>query len=65
MKCWPVSFRNPTQVTVLYDETAAHLPAGRPVADAFPGDVDFAAAFDQLYPPMTVGKTNSSVTSFA
>ena len=57
-----VSFSNPVNGVMLYDETVDHIPARTQIADSFPGHLAFDDMFRQLYPPQLVGSKHGLAT---
>ena len=57
-----ISFSNPVNGVMLYDETVDHIPARTRIADSFPGHLEFADMFRQLYPPQLVGTKHGLAT---
>ena len=61
MRGWPskprtVSFGNPANGVLLYDDTIDHIPAHTQIADSFPGHLTFDDMCPPLYPPLLYGK---------
>ena len=57
-----ISFSNPVNGVMLYDETVDHIPARTQIADSFPGHLAFDDMFRQLYPPQLVGSKHGLAT---
>ena len=57
-----VSFSNPVNGVMLYDETVDHIPARTQIANSFPGHLAFDDMFRQLYPPQLVGSKHGLAT---
>ena len=53
-----VSFGNPANGVLLYDETVDHIPAHTQIADSFPGHLMFDDMCPPLYPPLLYGKNH-------
>ncbi len=53
-----VSFSEPVQGVVLYEQHTMSIPGKQPVENSFEGMVDFGPMFDALYPPAVVSKTH-------
>ena len=57
-----ISFSNPVNGVMLYDETVDHIPVRTQIADSFPGHLMFDDMFRQLYPPQLVGSKHGLAT---
>ncbi len=53
-----VSFSKPVQGVLLYKHKVETIPRKQPVENYFPGEVEFDAMFDGLYPPAQVSKSH-------
>ena len=53
-----VSFSNPIQGVLLYEQRTKAIPRKQPVENSFEGKVEFGPMFDALYPPAIVSKTH-------
>ena len=53
-----ISFSEPVQGVLLYEHKARTIPRKQPVENYFPGNVEFAAMFDALYPPAVVSESH-------
>lgn len=53
-----VTFAEPFQAVLLFEQLAETIPPQQPIQDYFEGDVEFAPMFDALYPPAMVSDTH-------
>ena len=53
-----VSFSKPIQGVLLYKHKVETIPRKQPVENYFPGEVEFDAMFDGLYPPAQVSESH-------
>ena len=57
-----ISFSNPVNGLLLYDEIVDHIPARTQIAHSFPGHLAFDDMFRQLYPPQMVSSKHGLAT---